>query len=184
MSGQSLNNKEVARRYASAFSKALASDGVQQAYEQFLSFTKMLIDDENFGRLTASSLRNDHQLKIIKSVIDRSDLPQKVQNFLLLIAARGRVNILPEIYNAVKALHLQKSNKIEVKITVPREMTDKEMQDAVSQIKETFSAEPVLDVHIDPEILSGYVIRAGVMLIDNSLQTRLKNLYKSMKGVA
>jgi len=183
LAGKSVNKKELARRYALAFRRSLKSDEAVTASAEFLNFADVLLKSEHYEMFISPRHSALEQVKTIAALTTKAGVNKKVSNFFAVITERGRIQFLSDIAEAVRQDRLKDDNKIEVSMTVASEMSDAEKADAEKYIAEALSAKPVLKISIDENILSGYVIRTGSVLIDNSLKTRLKKLHKTMKGV-
>lgn len=183
MAGKSVNKKELARRYALAFRRSFETGEAAAASAEFLEFSDSLLNCEHYNMFISPRHSAKDQANIVAALIAKAALHKKVSNFLSVIAERGRMAYLADIAEAVRQDRLKDDNRIEVSMTVASELSDSDKSDAEKQIADALGAKPVLKISIDRDILSGYVIRTGSMLIDNSLKTRLKKLHKTMKGV-
>ncbi|WP_237229066.1 ATP synthase F1 subunit delta [Rubinisphaera sp. JC750] len=119
-----------------------------------------------------------------EALLDRAILPHASQffgHFLKVLAARDRLELLRPIYTAaVKELQeRQKQRSVTVRTAAP--LNDDQLQSIRQRLSEKLSAEPIIQVEIDPTILGGLVIQVGDTVYDSSLRNRLGQLQSRLR---
>jgi len=98
------------------------------------------------------------------------------QNFVRLLAENDRLGALPEISAQFDELKTEAENKIRVTLVAATPVDDALASKVTSALREKFGRDVELSLEVDEGLLGGAVIRAKDMVIDGSVQTRLKRL--------
>ena len=101
-------------------------------------------------------------------------------NFLKLLLEYGRVNVLPEISDRFDALKADVENTVDVTVTAATKLSDGQIQEIESALRERLGRDINLSTEIDENLIAGAVIRAGDVVIDGSLRSRLQGLSNAL----
>ena len=101
-------------------------------------------------------------------------------NFLKLLLEYGRVSVLPEISDHFETLKADVDNSVDVTITSATAMSAAQQDEMVAALKARFGREINLSTEIDETLIGGAVIRAGDVVIDGSLRSRLNGLANAL----
>jgi F-type H+-transporting ATPase subunit delta len=93
-----------------------------------------------------------------------------------VLTRNGRLDLLPGIAAAYRELLEERAGRVRVKVTVPVELSGAQRAELTDTLANLLKLEPVLDVHVDPNLLGGMVVQVGDRVIDTSVRTRLQNL--------
>lgn len=99
-----------------------------------------------------------------------------VKNFIRLLLSKKRLDLLPLIALEFDRAMDQAEGTIKAHIKSAGaldELSKKEIETSLSKI---LNKKVMLEVAIHPELLAGMIVKAGDMVIDNSLQSRIKHL--------
>ncbi|MFQ6004733.1 MAG: ATP synthase F1 subunit delta, partial [Woeseia sp.] len=91
-----------------------------------------------------------------------------------------RVSVLPEIADHFEALKARVENTVDVTVTSAAPLTAAQRKAVASALKDRLGREVNLRTEIDENLLGGAVIRAGDVVIDGSLRSRLEGLSNAM----
>jgi len=97
-------------------------------------------------------------------------------NFLKLLLEYDRIAVLPEISAHFDALKADVENTVDVLVTSAAPLSAAQQQSIASALKRRLGREVKLDTKIDENLIGGAVIRAGDVVIDGSLRSRLEAL--------
>ncbi|MGI9147788.1 MAG: ATP synthase F1 subunit delta [Chloroflexota bacterium] len=113
--------------------------------------------------------------------------PPLVRNFLHILADRARLDEVPGIVEALRALINQRRGIITAEITTAFPL-DPTLERAVAQrLAAHLHTDPQLVTivsRVDPAIIGGVVARVGDQVIDDSVRERLVRLRRSLSGSA
>ena len=103
-------------------------------------------------------------------------LSTECSNLIFLLAARGRLRLLPEIATLFARYLARSEQRIDVEV-ISAGPVDDAQQAALRVALERRSGKKVqLNCRLQPSLLGGAIIRADGMLIDGSLRNRLQQL--------
>lgn len=94
-------------------------------------------------------------------------------NFLSVMIDHDRGMFLPEIIGRYRQLYRVYQGYRTVEVTVAQPMNDEQMEKLSRELAEALHAKVDLDVHVDPSIIGGVVIRYEDKMVDNSVKGRL-----------
>ena len=109
-----------------------------------------------------------------------SSPPDKGSNFLKLLLEYGRVAVLPEIAEHFDALKADIENTVDVTITSAAPISAAQQKVIAKALKERLGRDVRIETHIDETLIGGAVIRAGDVVIDRSLRSRLSSLSNAL----
>jgi F-type H+-transporting ATPase subunit delta len=167
--------RQVGRVYAEALYQAAEK---QNAADEVLGELESLVDgvfaqdpglELFFG---SASVNREHKATALKSAFEGRANAVLI-DFLNVLNAHDRLDMLQPIAKAYRALHDRKSHKIVVEVTSAIPLTDAQREKLNADVRSLGQFEPVLREHIDPDILGGLVVRAGDWVYDASVRTRL-----------
>ena len=111
---------------------------------------------------------------IFISICDEFD--EHGKNFLKLLAHNGRLKALPQICEEFLSLRKEHDNQIDVEVTSATELSDSQLAEISSKLEQRLERKVKLNCSVDATLLSGVIIRAGDLIIDNSTRGRLNRL--------
>lgn len=159
----------TAKQYAQSFYQELSTpnelDSIIRIFEILNENPKALNNILKDPKLNAKEKRN---------LLEKLEVPAKIINFLLILEKSGHLDHLERIILALKHLRDQKSNSLEVTIETAEELTSEEITNLTHSLKQKFSANIKLKTKINPDLLGGILIKAGDIIIDNSLKNKLQ----------
>ncbi len=116
----------------------------------------------------------------LSAVLAESD--ELVRNFLLLVAEKGRASELHEIVQEYDALVSREEGILDVELTTAVELSDDEAQKVLGQIEQVSGRRLRAARRVDPDLIGGFVLRAGSYRADASVRGRLEGLRRQLTG--
>jgi F-type H+-transporting ATPase subunit delta len=104
-----------------------------------------------------------------------------VRNFLLLLIEKGRPAQLEEIAREFEALVAAEEKRLAVDLTTAYELSDNDAKQILAQIEKQSGRQVEATRSVDPDLIGGFVLRAGSMLVDASVRGRLERLRQDLK---
>ena len=104
-----------------------------------------------------------------------------VRNFLLLLIEKGRATELEEIAREFEALVAAEEKRLAVDLTTAYELSDDDAKQILAQIEQQSGRQVEATRSVDPNLIGGFVLRAGSMLVDASVRGRLERLRQDLK---
>jgi len=99
-----------------------------------------------------------------------------------VLASGRRLSALPAIIADFGQLAAAARGEITARVTSARKLDAKQQAALLEQLKAGLGRDVALEMHVDPEILGGLVVRVGSRMIDSSIATKLNTLGQRLKG--
>ena len=183
------DNNTIARPYAQAAFEVARQEDALDRWSDALRVAKDVMSDGVAARfLSLPSLTDEQRLAFVSQLLSdatgKSSVmggsEQRGTNFLRLLLEYGRVSVLPEISDHFEVLKAAVENTVEVTVTSATALSAAQQGEIVSALKERFGREVNLTTAIDEDLIGGAVIRAGDVVIDGSLRSRLEGLANAL----
>lgn len=101
---------------------------------------------------------------------------EQEKNFLQLLASRKRLMILPQVFELFEAHRVEQEKIISVEVTSIFPLNASEQQHLIQALKRRLHRDVMLDYRLDSSIIGGLVIKAGDLVIDGSVRSKLARL--------
>lgn len=102
------------------------------------------------------------------------------RNFLQLVAEKGRAGELEEIAKEFERLVAREERRLTVELVTARELTDAEAGEILGQIEQAAGRKVEATRSVDPDLIGGFVLRAGSYRADASVRGRLERLRQEL----
>jgi F-type H+-transporting ATPase subunit delta len=166
----------VARPYAkAAFETARASKQLA-AWSRALSAAAAGVAEPAAQTLLGSPKLPKAQLAQIFVELVGSGIGEPGANFLRVLADNRRLGLLPEIAQVFEALRAEAERSIEAVVVSAAPLDDKTREALARALKQRLDREVTLKCETDPRLIGGAVIRAGDLVIDGSVRSKLERL--------
>jgi F-type H+-transporting ATPase subunit delta len=183
------DNNTIARPYArAAFDLANEKNDLGAWAEALNAAQEVLADGAAVRFLATPSLNDEQRLEFLcglfaavggKASMLAGDNAEGV-NFLKLLLEYGRVGVLPEIAGHFETLKAQIENTVDVTITAAAELSGAQQETIAAALKKRLGRNVNLSTELDENLIGGAVIRAGDVVIDGSVRTRLERLSNAL----
>lgn len=183
------DNNTIARPYARAAFDVSREAGTLQALSDSLAAAKEILSDGQVEGFLANPALNDGQrLEFLQGLFADAVGEDSVfagasehgRNFLKLLLEYGRVPVLPQIADHFEALKAAVENTVDVTVTSASALSSAQEQEIASALKDRFGREVNLSTRVDESLIGGAVVRAGDVVIDGSLRSRLEGLANAL----
>lgn len=169
------------RIYASAlFSAAKEQSRLAQVHEELADFVAATQDVPELRALLENP-EIDHRTKQAALGELLAGGEEVVRNFLLLLVEKGRAAELEEIAREFESLVAAEEKRLAVDLTTAYELSDGEAGEILAQIEQRSGRTIEATRSVDPNLIGGFVLRAGPMLVDASVRGRLERLRQDLK---
>lgn len=174
--------KTLARPYAKALF-AIAKE--HNAFDQWSSILKLLAgiaENKEANLLFLDRTLPASDLADFVFEVGGKYLNKDAKNFIELLAANRRLNILPEIFALYEQYRNDAENTIDVEVSTVIPVNEKEVESFNRYLKTRLAKKLKLSFKIDKSLLGGFVARAGNYVIDHSLKSSLTALKTTLGG--
>lgn len=168
------------RRYSQAiFEIALETNRLDGWIENLREFSVVLSDPEVSGLLKAPQIPTESKVRMINELFGDS-VDELAQNFLLLLATRNLIFILPEISREFSKLVDEQAGIARGEL-ISAVNLDKQQRDDITQVLSDIVGKPVkLTSSVDSGITGGIVARIGDRVIDGSVRAKFREMRRMM----
>ena len=174
--------EKLARVYAQAGLDAAGDLAAQQSFVEELTQLDAEVLSKNPGleKLLASALvANDDKLGIIDRVFG-GKLTTHSLNFLKVIGRHGRLGILHPVIRNIRKQWNVRQNQIAVQLELAHEIDAGLEQQLIDLVAQKLKSKPIVSVEINPDLIAGFVVRAGDRVFDASVRTNLERARNTM----
>lgn len=168
----------IARPYAKAiFEYALAEKKLAEWSAHLITLAQAVLNSEaaQFIENPASTVEQHSELlqALVKTKSTKND---PVTNLIALLATNKRLMLLPEI-SALYEIHRAEQEKtLDVEVRTFFGLSAAQQEQLIKSLSKRLQRQVSLNIHIDPTLLGGAIIRAGDLVIDGSVRGKLNKL--------
>lgn len=174
----------LAGRYASALFDLASENGTVTSVESDLGqLETALAESSELAAVTTNPKvgRSDAQ-KALWGVSAILGLTELSQNFLGVLAQNRRLNQLPKVIAAFRAIAAAQRGEVTAEVTSAHALTDTQLADLKARLTAREGRTVKLSTKVEPDLLGGLVVTIGSKRIDASIRTRLNSLSQAMKA--
>lgn len=170
----------LARPYAKAAFELARDENALPRWDDMLTLAGAIASDESMaGLLESPHVSAVDAAKLIAETAGDA-LDQRFRDYLDVLAANGRLPLLPVITGIFQQLREEAENRLRVRVVSAVPLDDDQagrMKDALAR---RFECEIELENEIDERVIGGAVVYAGDQVIDGSLRGRIQKLSSSL----
>jgi F-type H+-transporting ATPase subunit delta len=174
----------LAGRYAIAlFELARDEKQIETVGASLAALRRALGESAELRALTTSPLLGrEEQARAMGAVVGSLGLDTLTGNFVGVLAQNRRLRELPNVIRNCNLLAARHRGEITAEVTSARPLDDDQVADIKQHLRSRMGRDIAVDLHVDPAILGGLVVKIGSQMIDSSIRTKLNNLAHAMKG--
>lgn len=171
----------IARPYAkAAFDFAVENSELVQ-WAEMLTFAGEVVKDETMQDILDSGFAAEKLTEIFVSVCGEQ-LNEFGQNLLKVLAENGRLKVLPNILDEFLFLKNEHEKVIEADVISAVALDDTQLAAISAKLGKRLEREVKLNCSVDETLIAGVVIRAGDLVIDNSVRGKLTRLNDTLQS--
>ena len=175
------DNQSIARPYAKAAFEFAKDNESLSSWTSMLALADQVIYELEVQQ-SLNTLADDRvRLQVLLDVCG-DHIDQYFTNYLHVVAENNRLVLLPFISQGFEALlaAYQQTKVVTVIVAEPLEMSQQESLHQVLASKYHCSIE--LDIHVDPSLLGGMVLKDGETVLDGSIKHAVDTLSSRLQG--
>ena len=169
----------IARPYAkAAFRHARAASQLAR-WSDALQRGALTVTDARVAPLLGSPKTTPEQLAQLVSGIaadGSSAADTDIGSFVNTLAGNRRLGFLPEIAALFDALKDEAEGTVDVTVTSAAPLPVEQAGELTRALEARFGRKVRVELQVDPKLVGGAVLRAGDLVIDGSLKSRLERL--------
>jgi F-type H+-transporting ATPase subunit delta len=166
----------IARPYArAAFQEARGEDRLAR-WSDSLKVAAQVVKDPRVENLLGNPQVTPEQLAQFLIDIAGPALGEHGANFVRTLAENRRLAYLPEISEQFEALKDEAQGVADVTVTSAAALDAAQEQKLCAALEKRLKRKVRLHTQVDPAIIGGAIVRAGDLVIDGSIATRLERI--------
>ncbi|GAD31244.1 MULTISPECIES: F0F1 ATP synthase subunit delta [Photobacterium] len=171
----------IARPYAkAAFDFAVEKNALAQ-WAEMLTFASEVAKNDTMQDVLDSGFAAEKLTEIFVSVCGEQ-LDEFGQNLLKVMAENGRLKALPDVCEEFMFMKNEHEHTIQATV-VSAVALDESQLDAISaKLEQRLARKVMLTCSVDETLIAGVVIRAGDLVIDNSVRGKLNRLSDTLQS--
>lgn len=170
----------LARPYAEAVFDLAQEGKALDAWQDALQLAAAVSKDERVAKLIGSPRVPRERLLELFLEVGGSRFTQPVQNFLRVLAANNRLDLLPDIAQLYAERKAEAERSIAVEVVSAYALTDAQLKSVAEALQRRFQRNVQITAQEDPSLIGGMIVRAGDLVIDGSVIGRLRALATSL----
>jgi len=173
----------MAGRYANAlFELALEEKKLDAVKADLDRFDAMIGDSADLNRLVRSPVFSaGEQGKALDAILKKVGIGGIAANFLKLIAANRRLFAVRDVIRGFRQLLAKHKGEVTADVTAAETLSDTQLTALKGALKSVTGKDVDLNIHIDPAIIGGLVVKLGSRMVDSSLRAKLNSIKYAMK---
>ena len=166
----------VARPYAQAAFMYAAEKRALPEWSGMLTLLAGIAGDTTMVRVIESPQLTETQLADLILDICGDRLDDKGANFVRILAANRRLELLPDIAAQFEIQRQKAEGTIKAELVSAYPATDEQRASIIKSLHRRLGKEIELSCSTDASLLGGAIIRAGDLVIDGSVRGKLERL--------
>lgn len=167
----------LARPYARAAFAIARDRGELAGWSQALAFSARVAADPRVAPLLGHPALADADAV---ELLAPGAATAEQRDFLALLAANGRLPLLPEVAGLYEDLRAEAENVVRATVTSAAELSEAELATIRAALERRFGSAVEVERAVDPALIGGAVISAGDVVIDGSLRGKLARLQSAL----
>ena len=172
----------VAVRYANALLMIAVEKGtVEQTRTELRVFADRMMESAEFRIVLESPVIDLPQRHaVIRAVAEKGGMSADVRNFLLLLADRKRLAVVPQIAEHLDRLADDHLGILRARVDTPLAMTESQKATLRTLLEKKYGRKVQLAERLDESILGGFRLVVGNTVMDATLDARLARLRETI----
>ena len=166
----------IARPYARAAFEEARKDAGLAPWSEALQAAAIVVQDPRVASLLGNPRVTPEQLAGLVDGIAAAPLGEHGANFVRTLADNRRLGYLPEIAELFDTLKDAAEGVEDVTVTSAAPLDEAQRRKLSAALERRLRRKVRLHCEIDPALIGGALLRAGDLVIDGSLRTRLERI--------
>ena len=181
MSSNKNFSTETANRYARAVFELAHENSELESIEK--NFKDLLLiynsnkELESFVRNPTNSF--DDQLEVMSKISELMKFSKNLKNFLSVLVIKRRIFFLKKIIISFLKLSAKKRGELSAQLVSSKNLTEQELKNVSDDLSKVIGSEISFDYKVDQDLIGGFKMQIGSLMIDTSIKSKLKK-YKQI----
>ena len=182
MKAKSTFSNSTSKSYAVAFYELVKENSeLSNAEDGMNGLKKLLNDNSDFREMISNpTVGKEEKKNIMFRIADQYNFSQILKNFLGFIAIKNRLFFLDQIIESFLNIMSNNKGELKAKLLSSKQLSKKDIENIQSELSKDFKSPIKIDYKYDPNLIAGLIIQVGSVMVDTSIQNKLKQLEKNM----
>ena len=182
MSSNKSFSTETSDRYARAMLELAQENNevnnIEKNILQLLEIYNSSAEFENFIKNPTQPLEN--QLIVVNKISEIMNFPKILKNFLSVLVTKRRIFFLKKIILSFNDLVAIKKGKLKAQLISYKNLTPENLKKISDELSKVIGSNINFDLKIDENLIGGFKMQIGSLMIDTSLKNKLKKYEQLM----
>ena len=178
-----MDNGRISVRYARALFQTAQEQGCEDAVYDGLTRLahNYLLAITQFNEVLADPIvEREEKVKLVEMAVGEP-LHDSLKQFIAFVADQKREDKMFLIAMKYMEMYREKHNILSTQVTTATELTEESYDKIKAFIKQTFGADAEMEVHIDPNLIGGFILDIENTRMDASVAGQLNALKNKLK---
>ena len=182
MSSKPTFSSSTSKSYAVAlYELSKENSELNKVEDGIKSLNQLLSESLNFKEMILSPVvAKEDKKNVMFTIADQNNFCGILKNFLGFLAIKNRLFFLDKIIESFLNLVSNNKGELKAKIVSSKKLSIEEQKKIQNELSKDFKSPLKIDYKYDPDLIAGLTIQVGSVMVDNSIQTKLKKLEKNM----
>lgn len=174
--------RTLARPYAKAIFELAKKENRFDKWSEMLSLLCLMVEDKRVEKLLGDPTQNPQAISEFFLGIVADAIDEQGKNLLQTLAYRKRLMLLPDIKALYEIFQEEAQRVLTVNCTTAIPLTDLQQQQFIDVLNKRFERKVKMSCDVDPNLMGGFLLKAGDTVIDGSVRGQLMKLKEIMGG--
>ena len=170
-----MSMRASAARYARALlDVAITESDPERAEQELATFVDVVAGHPDLQRVLANPVVSAADKRaLVQRVVERLALNTPAARVLLLLAARGRLPLLPDLLDVYRERLLEHRRIVRAEVTTAAPLPPQRVAELQERLASVTGRAVTMTTKVDPSIIGGVITRIGSTVYDGSVATQL-----------
>ena len=175
-------SSSTSERYALAlYELAKEKSQIEKTTEEINNLKEILVKSEDFKNMVSNpTIARHDQEKAIAKISEYLNFSIIFKKFLGLLTSKGRLFFLDNIINSFQRLVSINKGELIAELFSSKELSADEINIIQKDLSANLDRKLKINYHYNPDLIGGFTIKIGSIMIDTSIKNKLKRLEKIM----
>jgi len=182
LGSKSTFSSSTSRSYAQALYEIAKENSELNNVEDEMNNLKTLVNDNSIFRnmISNPTVKSEQKKQVMFEIANQYNLSQTLKKFLGFISIKNRLFFLDQIIESFLNIMSNNKGELKAKLLSSKQLSKKDIENIQSELSKDFKSPIKIDYKYDPNLIAGLIIQVGSVMVDTSIQNKLKQLEKNM----
>jgi len=182
LSSKSTFSNATSKSYAQALYELLKENSeLDKAEKDMISLNELLKASSDFKEMTLNpTIGIEEKKKVIFSISKQNNFSDNLKKFLGFVAIKNRLFYLDKIIESFLNLVSNNKGELKAKLISSKKLSIKQQQEIQNELSKNFKSPLKIEYRYDPNLIVGLIVQVGSVMVDTSINSKLKQLEKNM----